>query len=108
MKLDRLVVTWNKYNFENEGIPAQSYGGKVVFRDGSGNTTQINISPAGIDQIMQVVALEVSNNAKKMLAAMSLEAVRDSVRPLAITVDPSVEDAQFSEPASTHEEEIPF
>lgn len=85
MKLDRLAVTWNSYTFENDGIPAQSYGGKVVFKDDSGNTTQVNISPAGIDQIMQVVALEVSNNAKKMLAAMSLEAVRDSARPLAIT-----------------------
>jgi hypothetical protein len=105
MKLDKLAVTRNSYNFESDGIPAQSYGGKVVFKDDADNLTQINISPAGIDQIMQVVALEVSNNAKKMLAAMSLEAVRDSARPLAIIVDKDIEEAQFTE---VDHDRIPF
>lgn len=104
MKLDRLSVNFNPYTFENEGVPAQSYGGKVVFKDASGNVTQINISPSGIDQIMQVVSIEVSNNAKRMLAEMSLEAIRDSARPLAIAVDTSIEDAQFT----NSEEELPF
>jgi hypothetical protein len=104
MKLDRLAVMWNNYTFENDGVPPQSYGGKVVFQDDSGNTAQVNISPAGIDRIMQVVALEVSNNAKRMLAAMSLEAVRDSARPLAITVDPTVEEGHFADTT----EELPL
>lgn len=103
MKLDRLTINWNNYTFENEGIPAQSYSGKVVFKDDEGNFTQITLSPAAIDQIMQTVSLEVANNAKKMLASMTLEAVRDSARPLCIQVDTSVEDAHFTETP-----EVPF
>lgn len=103
MKLDRLTVNWNNYSFENEGVPAQSYGGKVVFRDDSGNITQINLSPSAIDQIMQTVAIEVTNNAKKMLSSMTLESVRDSARPLAIQVDPTIEEGHF-----TQAEELPF
>ena len=96
MKLDRLAVTFNDYDFPNDGVPAKSFGGRVVFKDSSGNTTQVNISPAGIDQIMHVVALEVSNNARNMLGEISLEYVRDCARPLAITKE-VVEDGEFYE-----------
>lgn len=97
MKLDKLAVTWNDYTFSNEGILPKSYGGKVVFRDGDGNTTQVTLSAAAIDQIMQVVSLEVAANAKRMLEGMSLEAIRDSARPLAITQTSTVTDAEVEE-----------
>ena len=98
MKLDRLSVQYNIYAFEHEGIPAQSYGGKVVFRDDQANITQINLSPSAIDQIMQVVSIEVANNAKRMLASMTVESVRDSARPLCI-----VHDGHEAEEADFHE-----
>lgn len=102
MKLDKMAVTWNDYTFVNEGILPKSYGGKVVFRDDDGNTTQVTLSAGAIDQIMQVVATEVENNARRMLAELSYEAIRNSARPLALTKEPtptdeSVEEADFSE-----------
>jgi len=97
MKLDKLAVTWNDYTFANEGILPKSYGGKVVFRDDDGNTTQVTLSAGAIDQIMQVVAIEVANNARRMLGSMTLEAIRDSARPLAITQEPVPTDELLEE-----------
>lgn len=109
MKLDRLAITWNNYTFENEGIPPESYGGKVVFKDEQGNFTQITLSSSAVDQIMQTVASEVANNAKRMLAGMTLESVRDSARPKAIAAPAEVEaeEAEFT-PAGDSAEELPF
>lgn len=97
MKLNTLSVVWNNYNFENDGVAALSYGGKVVFKDAQGNYTQITLSAAAIDQIMQTVALEVANNAKRMLAEMTLENVRDAARPQALVHDREVEEGEFNE-----------
>ena len=97
MKLNTLSVVWNNYNFENDGVAALSYGGKVVFKDEQGNYTQITLSAAAIDQIMQTVALEVANNAKRMLAEMTLENVRDAARPQALVHDREVEEGEFNE-----------
>ena len=85
MKLERLAITYNDYTFSNDDVAAKSFGGKVVFKDSNGNMTQVILSAATVDKIMQVAAQEVADNARKMLADMTLESIRDSARPLAIT-----------------------
>lgn len=97
MKLNTISVVWNNFTFENEGVAPQSYGGKVVFKDEQGNYTQITLSAAAIDQIMQTVALEVANNAKRMLAEMTLENVRDAARPQSLTCESHIEEGEFNE-----------
>jgi hypothetical protein len=108
MKLDKLAITWNSYTFENDGIPPESYGGKVVFRDAQGNLTQITLSPSAVDQIMQTVAAEVANNAKRMLAEMTKESVRDSARPKSIAPPAEVEEAEFTEAPKSNDDMVPF
>ena len=104
MKLDKLAVTWNDYTFANEGILPKSYGGKVVFCDEDGNITQVTLSASAIDQIMQAVAIEVLNNARRMLESMTLEAIHDSARPLAI----AQEEVSVGEWEEVDPNEIPF
>lgn len=110
MKLERLAITYNDYTFVNDDVAAKSFGGKVVFKDSNGNMTQVILSAATVDKIMQVAAQEVADNARKMLADMTLESIRDSARPLAITADEPVEqsdvveDAVFTETST----ELPF
>lgn len=104
MKLDTLSIVYNNYNFPNDGIEPQSYGGKVVFKDTNGSYTQINLSASAIDQIMQTVASEVASNARKMLEELDVKTIRDSARPLAITHDETIEEAVFS----SRDEELPL
>lgn len=109
MKLERLAITYNDYNFTNGDVAAKSFGGKVVFKDSNGNMTQVILSAATVDKIMQVAAQEVADNARKMLADMTLESIRDSARPLAITSDTTSDNqADIEEGEIVETPEVPF
>lgn len=96
MKLKSLDVIWNNYTFTNDGIPPESYGGKAIFEDVDGSCTRIVLSASAVDLIMQTVAKEVAENARRMLAKMDEKFVRDSARPLSIAVDSNVEDGEIA------------
>lgn len=58
MKIERLTIVWNNYDFENDGVPAKSYGAKVDLVGPAGRL----ITPLyadTTDKILQMVSPEV-------------------------------------------------
>lgn len=53
MKIERLVISYNKYNFEHEGVPPESYGAKVDLVGWDGRL----VAPLSVDMVDRILNL---------------------------------------------------
>ena len=70
MKIERLVISFNSFDFINEGVPPKSYGARVELVGESGRL----ITPLHVDTVEEIlnrVAPEVADYVQRMSTAVS-------------------------------------
>ena len=95
MKLESMHISYNKYTFENDGVPANSHGGKAYFTTENGKL-EVQLSPSVVAAIVKLVAPVVVAACQEMGNTNSRD-VENSVSQNLLPHD-GVEDAEFTVP----------
>lgn len=75
MQLQRAVIMFNSYDFEQDGVPAKTFGGQITF-SGGGNSMQLQMKPETVSAILDLIAEDISEAAQSMAAKITPTVVR--------------------------------
>lgn len=104
MKLENFHLIYNNYDFVAEGIPAKSYGGKMILQDKNGRI-EVMIDNNDVNRIMEILAESVANKVTSMAQTVTANSIRVAAVSNALPYDG---DVRMSEIVPMSADNIPF
>lgn len=75
MQLQRAVIMFNSFDFENDGVPPRTFGGQITF-SGGGNSLQLQMKPETVSAILDLIAEEIAEGVQSMAKTITPTVVR--------------------------------
>lgn len=75
MKVQRLVIFFNHYDFDQEGVAAKSFGGNVELKGPLGDMN-VRLRPEVVTEVLDMVAAEIEGAARAVGGSVSANAIK--------------------------------